>query len=463
MADQAELKQYILFALNRLPAENAHHKFELMCKDLTRGNIMNNIIPATGPVARLGDQGRDFISYKSYLDENLDENSCFIGQTSSGDIVVFTCSIQQNVTIKIKSDVEKIIDYSLPVDAVYFFSREDVKVAKRNELKKWAYDTYNINLEIIDGNAIADLLATPKNHWIVKQYLKIPESLFSSEKRFSLQLLFDNQMDVINIEKVIKRKYLNEEISRKVKNVKEVLIHIKILKTVNDKLSSNNKKLTDEIKERMNLLSIGKCSITDKDWDDYNESITIYEQKLRDYYIYRNNFIDKINKIIELNLILVNNGAIMAEEIIFFVTIPESFKFIKTIPYRPLIPPPPVQKPRIGRLSAIQAIFKPEIFKTEIKNYIDKIKKYQVYDLPSIDTFFSSISELYTKVENKNEHEIIIRQNQLMQEHLIKFEPIHIKIPTIEENLNLKLKFKALVGKPSISFEGNLIVNISFK
>ncbi|KKL08619.1 hypothetical protein LCGC14_2574070 [marine sediment metagenome] len=59
MSDQAEIRQYILFALDRLPAENAHHKFELMCKDLAKGNIIENIILATGPVAGVGDHGRD--------------------------------------------------------------------------------------------------------------------------------------------------------------------------------------------------------------------------------------------------------------------------------------------------------------------------------------------------------------------------------------------------------------------
>ncbi len=206
MANQVELKQYILFALNRLPAENAHHQFELMCKDLAKENIMENIIPATGPVARIGDQGRDFLSFKTYLDDNLEENSNFLGETSSGNPVVFTCSIQQDVTGKIKSDVDKIIDYGLPVESVYFFSREDVKIGKRNELKKWAYDTHQINVEILDGNAISDILATRKNHWIAKQYLKIPTSLFPSNQNFQNIQAFFNRIATM-IERLHKHKF----------------------------------------------------------------------------------------------------------------------------------------------------------------------------------------------------------------------------------------------------------------
>ena len=206
MSDQAEIRQYVLFALNRLPAENAHHQFELMCKDLAKGNIIENIIPATGPVARVGDQGRDFLSFKTYLDENLDENTNFLGENSSGDAIVFTCSIQKDVISKIKSDVEKIIEFGLPVDAIYFFSREDVKVANRNQTKKWAYDNHKIYLEIFDGNAIADLLGTPKNHWIAKRYLKVPDSLFSSGKNFQGIQAFFNRISTF-IERLNKKEF----------------------------------------------------------------------------------------------------------------------------------------------------------------------------------------------------------------------------------------------------------------
>lgn len=169
----AELRQYISFSLDRLLSENAHHQFELMCKDLAQRNIMRNIIPATGPVAGVGDQGRDFLSFKTYLDKNL--NSSLLGKNPSNNTyVVFTCSLQKKVISKIKLDVEKIKKYGLPVETIYFFSREGVRVADRNKLKKWALDNHKVNLEIFDGNAIADLLVLEENHWIAKSYLKIP-------------------------------------------------------------------------------------------------------------------------------------------------------------------------------------------------------------------------------------------------------------------------------------------------
>jgi len=177
--DPREIKQFIAFCLDYMSVDNAHHQFELICLELVKLNILENIIPATGPVAGVGDQGRDFLNFRTYLGENLEENSTFLGKNSSDDIVIFTCSIQENVLSKIKSDVNKIMEFGLPVDRIYFFSRENIKIGETNNLKKWALDTHEIHLEILDGNAITDFLARNKNHWIASRYLNIPETFFN--------------------------------------------------------------------------------------------------------------------------------------------------------------------------------------------------------------------------------------------------------------------------------------------
>lgn len=189
MEDQAETKLYILFALNQLPIENAHHKFELICFNLTKENIRENVIPSTGPVARYGDQGRDFLSFKTYLDGTLNNNSNFLGINPLGNTEVFTCSIERNIISKIKADVQLIVDYGLPVDVIFFFARENIVVGKTNVLKLWALKKNNVELEIFDGNAIADLLARAKNHWIAKRFLNISHSLLNP---LELALFFDN-------------------------------------------------------------------------------------------------------------------------------------------------------------------------------------------------------------------------------------------------------------------------------
>ena len=50
-----------------------------MCKDLARGNIMENIIPSTESVARVGDQGRDFLGFKTCL---IKTNNTVLNNTS---------------------------------------------------------------------------------------------------------------------------------------------------------------------------------------------------------------------------------------------------------------------------------------------------------------------------------------------------------------------------------------------
>ncbi len=202
MKDQAEINLYIRFALNQLPSENAHHTFERICFYLTRHNIIENVIPATGPVAHYGDQGRDFLRFKTYLDDKLNDNSNFLGQNPSGSVVAFTCSIAETIESKIKIDVKKIMDYGLPVDGIYYFAREDIPVGKNNKLKLWARNKYIVNLEIFDGNGIASLLTLSKNHWIAKRFLNVSESQLSS--MLNLEVFFNNEGTTQSIKLPIK-------------------------------------------------------------------------------------------------------------------------------------------------------------------------------------------------------------------------------------------------------------------
>lgn len=162
-----------------MSTDNAHHQFELICLELVKQNILENVIPATGPVAGIGDQGRDFLSFKTHLGSNLGENSSFLGRNPSKELIVFKCSIQDNVLPKIKSDVVKIMDFGLPVEMIYFLSRENIRIGESNNLKKWALDTHEVKLEILDGNAITFLLTSEQNHWIATRYLNISKTFFN--------------------------------------------------------------------------------------------------------------------------------------------------------------------------------------------------------------------------------------------------------------------------------------------
>ncbi len=206
MPDPREIKQFIDFSINNLPVDNAHHQFELLCFELVKQNIMENVIPASGPVARIGDQGRDFLEFKTYLEDNLNENSNFLGEISSEEMNVFTCSIQKNILPKIKSDVNKIMEFGLGVNTIFFFSRENIVVGKVNELKKWALDSHSINLEIFDRNSISDLLARKKNHWIAQRFLSISKGSFESENLSEDLQNFFNRINII-IERLKNRQF----------------------------------------------------------------------------------------------------------------------------------------------------------------------------------------------------------------------------------------------------------------
>ena len=65
MANPSEVEAQVRFALAQLPAQNAHHDFEHICRHLTQQFICSNVLPATGPVSAGGDQGRDFETFRT--------------------------------------------------------------------------------------------------------------------------------------------------------------------------------------------------------------------------------------------------------------------------------------------------------------------------------------------------------------------------------------------------------------
>jgi len=168
----------IRFQLDQLSTRNAQHDFEHLCRHLTRARICANILPATGPVAAGGDQGRDFETFVTYLRSTSIADSTFVGKISQKPIA-FACSIQRRgISSKIKSDVDTIMKSGSPVEAVHYFCTSNVPVSTRHALKDWAKNRYAINLEVQDGNSISELLADREVFWIAQQYLNIPSEIY---------------------------------------------------------------------------------------------------------------------------------------------------------------------------------------------------------------------------------------------------------------------------------------------
>ena len=172
-----ELASQIRFALSSLPSRNAHHVFEDICRHLTAQFICSNVIPATGPVSAGGDQGRDFETFRTYLQRELGPAGAFLGLVSEGAIA-FLCTTQADgVAAKLTTDVKTVCASGQPVHEIQAFSLSSLPVGTRHKLQSETQETYGVRLEIYDEMAIAGLLARPEGFWIAEQFLSLPSEL----------------------------------------------------------------------------------------------------------------------------------------------------------------------------------------------------------------------------------------------------------------------------------------------
>ena len=174
MATPSEVELQVRFALSQLPAQNAHHEFEHICRRLTEQFLCSNVLPATGPVSAAGDQGRDFETFRTYLREELGPSGAFLGLVSEGTIA-FICTTQTTgLPTKIRRDIEKVCTSGHPVHEVRAFTLESVPVGTRHQLEAWTEESYGVRLEFHDAESIANLLAKATGFWIAEQFLSIP-------------------------------------------------------------------------------------------------------------------------------------------------------------------------------------------------------------------------------------------------------------------------------------------------
>jgi hypothetical protein len=172
-----EREQYIRFALANLGARNAHHDFEELCRQFAQARIASNILPATGPVAAGGDEGRDAETFHTVLKDELGPHGGFLGRVSDG-LYVFTCTIQQDdVDKKILADVKKILENGRKPAAIYAFCTGNLPVGKRKKFEKYLAKQFDGIFQIIDREALAVQLAQRDIYWIAERYLDLPAAL----------------------------------------------------------------------------------------------------------------------------------------------------------------------------------------------------------------------------------------------------------------------------------------------
>lgn len=179
--ERKEWVALIRFHLNQLAARNGHHEFERLAMEFARARIASNLLPATGPVSAGGDQGRDFETFRTYYVR--DSNESGFRRRTVAETLSFACTLQQKgIARKIRDDVRKTMDppegKAGPRPAtIFFFTATDVTAAIRHQLQDWACQKHGVELEIIDGQALAESLAEYDLHWIAATYLHLPREL----------------------------------------------------------------------------------------------------------------------------------------------------------------------------------------------------------------------------------------------------------------------------------------------
>ncbi|WP_439697002.1 hypothetical protein ACFGVS_00565 [Mucilaginibacter sp. AW1-7] len=178
------LQQYIRYALSQLPPQNGTADFEKISFYFARYRIHRNILPATGPVQAGGDQGRDFETFHTYLRNSSIANSAFLSDFSDKP-VAFACSLEKNPTKKngkIFSDVKTITASGVSVGRIYFFSGHDIPVAARHKTQADIKRLFNVELEIIDAQALSQHLSDADLFWVATQFLKVPSEFYPERK-----------------------------------------------------------------------------------------------------------------------------------------------------------------------------------------------------------------------------------------------------------------------------------------
>ncbi|WP_405447378.1 hypothetical protein OG350_14005 [Streptomyces achromogenes] len=173
-----ELISFVRYQLGKMGARNEHHKFEDLCRALSRQRITRNIVTATGPVSAGGDQGRDFETFISFVGDSLQDVGIFLG-IEQRELIAFCCTLQSSgLPSKIRADIEKIFDSPENAPSVIiYFTVADMSVAVRHRLADEVRGRWGARLEVIDGNSLSELLVDPECLWIATEYLSLSRDL----------------------------------------------------------------------------------------------------------------------------------------------------------------------------------------------------------------------------------------------------------------------------------------------
>ncbi|WP_203183896.1 hypothetical protein [Streptomyces pratensis] len=181
MATFPETERYIQFLLEQLAGRNEHHVFEQIVFQIALRRLSSNIVPATGPVSAGGDQGRDAESYYTNLPHELPGADGFVGRATTEPWVLAASVQKPPLDGKIRDDLKSICSRGEPVRRVAFFAVHEIPVAARHRLQQHARDTYDVALDVFDGQAVAGMLTQGDLVWIAQRFLDLPSAMIPDE------------------------------------------------------------------------------------------------------------------------------------------------------------------------------------------------------------------------------------------------------------------------------------------
>lgn len=243
--------------------------------------------------------------------------------------------------------------------------------------------------------------------------------------------------------------YSEEEINSKKEEIKSEYLHIPI-------------KETDEMKAIKDLIENFPFprikSISEEDWQIYNECVELYLEKYGEYLISLNRYNQEMSKYCSLGFKLHNYAHFTLYDIIAYISFPEGLE-IKT---EPLDDPPeePRAPPRPKEIALLFNEFTYD-FGAEIRKYREELK-------PSI--FSSIFTSLMPKIDIPSlidspfkildDGRLRIKIDNLTQYHYFEIPEYDLQINNEEENKKLKITWKIYVGNPSQTLEGEIWVII---
>ncbi|MHA2267653.1 MAG: hypothetical protein ACXAB8_07620 [Promethearchaeota archaeon] len=359
---------------------------------------------------------------KSYLIIGLDENN----ENYNGNHI----HIDFNDFLTLTHIIQTYISPSLTAEIEEFFIMGD---AKNILLSKSPVSNYDRVIMIIFTHKIGDVYEIKKEYGNKGVgFLRVGESYTrdgSSKRR------------ITESDRIIIRSLKNIDLTLKFKEGNQKFEIIKNIKAIHSSGLFDTK--LDLIKESlMDRLFKVYESLPKSAMEDYKFSVNSYIEELKGFLIIRNNYFNELNKIISFELELVNQGTEKAKDIDVFITTREDMQFIKELPDKP------ENIPKIPSLSIPNSLNNlmniGRILSSAIPNDIFTSLSPSIYQMKSKN---------YTEIENNN---LRVHLNELKQDFLYNIDTSYIKLDSMTNRNEIKLKYIIIIGEPSQTLKGEL-------